>query len=123
MKSLVCLSLLAIALTGCAKHQFVEEHEQIQRQEAKDCTLGVKDVRQAVKNNWTYRADIKEDYKVCMSSNSNRDVVYNDTNELAKTCLESAHKLNGGIVPSWSGYHESYLSTIEASLRNCGEID
>lgn len=86
------------------------------------CTYGG-GLRQAVKNNIIYREDIKKDYKVCMSGNSNRDVVYNDTNELAKTCLESAHKLNGGIVANdFSGVPTSKIGNIEKSLRQCGEI-
>lgn len=104
MKTLLCVSLIAIALTGCVKS--TEQLEREQAAEAKECSFGG-GIRQAVKNNWTYR-----------------DVVYNDTNELAKTCIESAHKLNGGVVANnWSGYTEGYLARVEKSLRDCGEIN
>jgi hypothetical protein len=121
MKPLLFVSLIAIALTGCVKS--AEQLEREQAAEAKECSFGG-GIRQAVKNNWTYRDDIKKDYRACIAGNSNRDVVYNDTNELAKTCIESAHKLNGGVVANnWSGYTEGYLARVEKSLRDCGEIN
>lgn len=83
-----------------------------------NCTFALAD-RQMVLNNYRYKKEIKEDYRTCMSANTNRDVVYNDTNELAKTCLKSAYALNSGLNPR---NNESYVGDIERSLRHCGEL-
>lgn len=75
--------------------------------------------RTAVKNNIVHREEIRTAVMECMKGNTNRDVVYNDTNELAKTCQRIAISMYGGVN---TRFDTAYYGTIEKSLYDCGEI-
>lgn len=50
-------------------------------------TVGyVIETKHALLNKRSHSKEILEAYKECVNANKNRDVVYNDTNELANTC-------------------------------------
>ena len=101
------LLLLPILFTGCLKQV-----------ETPLCEIGDSN-RVLVKNNIVNRVQIREDFTMCMKGNSNRDVTYNDTNELAKTCRSLAFTMNGGVDVTGQ---ESYYANIEQSLYKCGEL-
>lgn len=89
---------------------------------AKQCALGNNTYRQRIVNNYVNADKIREDFKDCLKGNSNRDVVYNDTNELAKTCKRVAFELNNGInIQDYSGdpTFETLLK-IEKNIHDCG---
>ena len=107
---LVLLSVLFLCLTACAKAKNPEN----------ECDLA-NGFNQVVFNNLAYRNDIRKDYQECLkNANSNRDVVYNDTNEVAITCRKTAYQLNGGS--DFDGYinRERLINQTEARLRKCG---
>ena len=108
MKNLFFTALLAYGLVGC------DGSTQPQLQ----CNSGFGD-RTLIINNITYRDEIRTAMLDCMKGNSNRDVVYNDTNELAKTCKKMAFSLYGGVDTRGS---ESYYGSVESSLYECGEL-
>lgn len=109
MKNLFFIVLLAYGLVGCEGGSI---NPQLQ------CNSGFGD-RTLIINNVTYREEIRAAMMDCMKGNSNRDVVYNDTNELAKTCKKMAFSLYGGVDTRGN---ESYYGSIENSLYECGEL-
>ena len=106
---LVLLSVLFLCLTACAKAKEPENQ----------CDLAY-GFNQLVFNNLANRNQIRQDYRECLKANSNRDVVYNDTNDLANTCRKTAYQLNGGS--DFDGYvnRERLVNQTEARLRKCG---
>lgn len=111
MKKLLCAALIGLSLVGCA--------DGVYDQRVCGSTNGD---RQLVKNNYVHRDEIMASFNECMKGNSNRDVVYNDTNELAKTCRKASIATYGGVDTSKGGL-ETYWASIEASLKKCGEIE
>lgn len=106
-KIFASITVIAIAfgITGCTEQQqsIQRENQRVENtkdiEATKNCTYGGT-IRQSVKNNWTFREDIREDYRSCVKDNSNRGADYE---ELTAACLETAHKLNDGILSNnWS---------------------
>lgn len=106
--NLVCVAA-AVLFTGCASNKVTNLCEE-------------SGLYQAVYNNIKYRDEIRKEFSSCMKGNSNRDVVYNDTNELAKTCRDIAHNMYGGIAASNWTFSSNELAKVELDLRKCRRL-
>lgn len=123
MKKIInfCLVLGVIASIGCSGTIFteVEEWERQKIAHKGKCTLDSNSRRGAIAHAYQSQPVIERAFEKCTSTNSNRDVVYNDTNELAKTCLDVAYSVAGAY--NWIRYDNNmYSRDIFTDVKACG---
>ena len=108
MKTFLIFSVIvSLAMTACAR----KDMDKPERTTI-PCTLDVNNYRVAVVNSVKYRDEIRETFIKCQAGNTHRDVVYNDTAELAQYCKDTAYSLYGAMDPSQQENTRSILADV-----------
>lgn len=112
---LIFVLFVGLSLVGCMQPHYPEE--QIVGT-IEDCTLDNEaGYRQRIIHQEKMRVDVRRDFNSCMAGNVHRDVVYNDTNELAETCKKYANEVNGVNPILISG---GITGSIYLNIQKCG---
>lgn len=118
---------LAIFIIVCSLAVFgiksIDENYQNKvARESANCTLGLDNNRRTVAiQHVAKREKILAAFESCLKSNNNRDVVYNDTNELSKSCGKISYTVNGLESPdAMDDVEKSRMIQTIANVEACG---